>query len=163
MKKLLEDNKRTWHTKLKYALWDDRISTKRTIGMSPFQLVYGIEVVFLASLGVLVMKYFQEQQDEPNHKQRRINQIIELEEQRNKAYDKVQIHQEKMKNTFDRKVKEEQFQIDDLVLKWDAPKEDKHGKFDHMWVVPYVIAGHGGENAFILGFRWRVTLFMGYF
>ena len=32
-----------------------------------------------------------------------------------------------MKNTFDRRVKEEQFQIDDLVLKWDAPKEDKHG------------------------------------
>ena len=56
-----------------------------------------------------------------------------------------------MKNTFDRKVKEEQFfQIDDLVLKWYAPKEDKHGKFDHMWVGPYVFAGHRGENAFIL-------------
>ena len=26
--KLLEDNKRAWHTKLKYALWADRISTK---------------------------------------------------------------------------------------------------------------------------------------
>ena len=37
---------------------------------------------------------------------------------RDKAYDKVQIHQEKKKNTFDRKVKDEQFQIDDLVLKW---------------------------------------------
>ena len=36
-----------------------------------------------------------------------------------------------MKNNFDRRIKEEQFQIDDLVLKWDAPKEDKHGKFDH--------------------------------
>ena len=68
--------------------------------------------------------------------QRSINHIIELEEKRNKAYDKVQSHQEKMKNTFDRRVKEEQFQIDDLVLKWDAPKEDKHGKFDHMWVGP---------------------------
>ena len=44
----------------------------------------------------------------------------------------MQTHQEKMKNTFDKRVKEEQFQIDDLVLKWDAPKEDKHGKFDHM-------------------------------
>ena len=62
--------------------------------MSPFQLVYGTEVIFPASLGVLVMKYFQEQQEEPNHMQRRISQIIELEEQRNKAYDKVQVHQE---------------------------------------------------------------------
>ena len=95
IKKLLEDNKRAWNTKLKYDLWADRISTKRAIGMSPFQLVYGTEVIFLALLGVPVMKYFQEQQEEPNHMHRRINQIIELEEQRNKAYDKVQVHQEK--------------------------------------------------------------------
>ena len=64
--------------------------------------------------------------------QRRINQIIELNELTDKAYGKVKIQQEKMNNTFDRKVKEEQFQIEDLVLKWDAPREDKHGKFDHM-------------------------------
>ena len=63
IRKLLEDNKRSWHTKLKYALWDDMISTKRAIGMSPFQLVYGSEVVFLASLGVTVMRYFQDQQE----------------------------------------------------------------------------------------------------
>ena len=58
-----------------------------------------------------------------------------------------------MKNNFYRKVKEEQFeqfQIEDLVLKWDAPREDKHGKFDHMWVAPYIIATYRGENAFIL-------------
>ena len=109
IKKLLEDNKRAWNTKLKYSLWADRISTKRAIGMSSFQLVYGAKVVFLASLGVPVMTLLQEQQDEPNHMQRRINQIIELSELRDKAYDKVQIHQEKMKNTFDRKVKEDTF------------------------------------------------------
>ena len=56
IKKLLEDNKRALHTKLKYALWRERISTKRTIGMSPFQLVYGAEVIFPTSFGVLVMK-----------------------------------------------------------------------------------------------------------
>ena len=37
IKKLLEDNKRAWHTKLKYALWDDKIKTKGAIGMSQFQ------------------------------------------------------------------------------------------------------------------------------
>ena len=56
IKKLLEDNKKSWHTKLKYALWADRISTKRAIGMSPFQLVYGVEEVFPAYLGILVME-----------------------------------------------------------------------------------------------------------
>ena len=119
--------------------------------MSPFQLVYGDEVVFPASLVFLIMKLLQEKEDEPNHMKRRINQIIELNELRDKAYNEVQItHQENMKNTFDRKVQEEQFQISDLVLKWDAPREDKHGKFDHMWVVPYIITTYRGENSFIL-------------
>ena len=36
IKKLLEYNKKAWHTKLKYALWANKISTKRAIGMSPF-------------------------------------------------------------------------------------------------------------------------------
>ena len=123
IKNLLEDNKRAWHTKLKYVLWEDRISTKRAIGMYPFMLVYGAEVIFPASLGLPVMKLLQEQEDEPNHMQRRNNQIIELNELRDKAYDKVQDHQEKVKKTFDRKVKGENFQIDDLVLKRDALKE----------------------------------------
>ena len=55
-----------------------------------------------------------------------------------------------MKNTFDRKVKKEKFQINDLVLKWDSPRKDKHGKFYHMWVGPYIIAAYRGNNAFIL-------------
>ena len=92
IKKLLEYNKRAWHTKLKYALWDDKVSTKRAIGMSPFQLVYGAEVVFPTSLGVLVMRLLQEQKSGPNHIQRRINQIIELNELRDKAYNTVQVH-----------------------------------------------------------------------
>ena len=56
IEKLLEENKRACHTKLKYALWEDRISTKRAMGMSSFQLVYGAEVIFLASSGFPVMK-----------------------------------------------------------------------------------------------------------
>ena len=146
IKKLLEDNKKSWHTKLNYSLWDDKISTKRAIGMSPFQLVYGTGVIFPASLGVPVMKLLRDPLDEPNPIQRRINQIIELNEVRDKTYDKVQVHQEKMKNTFDRKLKEDVFQVGDLVLKWDAPHEDKgkHGKFDHLWLGPYLIAAHRG-------------------
>ena len=93
IKKLLEENKRAWHTKLKYALWADRIRTKRAIGMSPFQLVYGAEVVFPTSLGLFVVNLLQEREDEPNHMQRRINQIIYLNELREKTYDRVYVHQ----------------------------------------------------------------------
>ena len=55
-----------------------------------------------------------------------------------------------MKKTFDKKVKEEQFQINDLVLKWDVIKEGKHGNFDHLWKVPYMIVAYRGDIFLIL-------------
>ena len=57
-----------------------------------------------------------------------------------------------MKDTFDRKIKKDDFHLQDLVLKWDARIEDKgkHGKFDHLWKGPYKIVAYGGNNAYIL-------------
>eukprot|EP00253_Pinus_taeda_P023544 PITA_23544 len=46
IKKLLEDNKKSWDSKLKFALWADRVTNKKSIGNSPFKLVYGTDVVF---------------------------------------------------------------------------------------------------------------------
>ena len=57
-----------------------------------------------------------------------------------------------MKNTFDRKNREEKFLIDDLVMKWDVFKEKKgnHGKFDALWTGPFIISQIQGNNTFIL-------------
>ena len=66
IKKLLEDNKKSWHNKLVHALWVDRMKTKKSIGMSPYQLVYGMDAVFPTSLGVPAMKIFQEIQAKEN-------------------------------------------------------------------------------------------------
>jgi transposase InsO family protein len=41
IKKLLAENKRSQDSKLKFALWADHISNKKSIGTSPFQMVYG--------------------------------------------------------------------------------------------------------------------------
>ena len=46
IKKMLFQNKRIWDIKLKYALWADKVIVKRSIGTSPFQLVYGIDAIF---------------------------------------------------------------------------------------------------------------------
>ena len=63
----------------KYALWANKITIKKEIGTSPFQLVYGIDVVFLVQLGILVMKFIQDSQEEPSDIQRRIYALIELQ------------------------------------------------------------------------------------
>ena len=109
----MQENKRAWHTKLKFALWEDKISSKKVIETSPFRLVYGIDVVFIYSLGALVMISLQEEEVETNSIQRRINQLVEVKQIREGAYEKSQILQDRMKMIFDKKVKEEYFQVHD--------------------------------------------------
>jgi hypothetical protein len=86
IKKMLQENNKSWQKKLVHSLWVDKLNTKRSIGMSPYQLVYGIDVVFPTSSGVLVMKLLQKVQAEPNDIQRRINQMIQLQQSREEVY-----------------------------------------------------------------------------
>ena len=53
---------------------------------------------------------------------------------------------------FDKRTKENDFNIGDKVLKWDSRREDKgkHGKFDNLWKVPCIIHSARGNNAFFL-------------
>ena len=60
IKKLLEDNKKSWDSKLKFALWADRATNKKSIGNSPFKLVYGDDVVFPIELILPMAKFLQE-------------------------------------------------------------------------------------------------------
>jgi len=66
--------------------------------------------------------------------------------------EKSRAHQKKIKETFDRKAKVDNFQVDDWVLKSNAFKEKRgnHGKFDSLWTGPFVIAQAQQNNTFIL-------------
>ena len=67
-------------------------------------------------------------------------------------YEKSQVLHDKIKNIFDKRVKEDDFFIGDQVLRWDSRREDKgkHGKFDFLWQGPYVIYGYRGNNSFFI-------------
>jgi hypothetical protein len=138
----LEDNKKVWHSRLKFALWANQVTTKRSIGVSPFQLVYGVEAIFPSHLAIPVEKFIQDHQEEPDDMIRRIHQLVEVQQAREQTVDRVQDHQKKIKQVFDKKAKRERFQIGDLVLKWDAPKQDKgkHNKFEALWIDPFKIS-----------------------
>jgi hypothetical protein len=152
IKRLLEDNKKAWNSKLKFALWADRVTTKRSIGTSPFQLVYGAEAVFPSQLAIPVAKFFQDYQEEPNDMIRRIHQMVEVQQVREQVMERIQDHQQRIKRVFDKKAKKEEFQIGDLVLKWDAPKQDKgkHDKFEALWIGPFRISEVFSNNTYRL-------------
>jgi hypothetical protein len=100
---VLTKNKKAWHIHLKYALWENRIGTKKSIGMSLFQSVYGTNVVLPISLVLPVMKLWKDANEYPNNVTRRINQIIEVQENRAEVDDKIQKYQDNMKALFDKK------------------------------------------------------------
>lgn len=60
IKKTIEDNQRTWHEKLKLALWADRITPKRATGCSPFFLTYGREAKLPISIELPTLSYLKE-------------------------------------------------------------------------------------------------------
>lgn len=98
------------------------------------------------------MKFLQEIFEELDDFSRRINQIIELNQDREEVQYKLRQYQNKMKSLFDRKALERDFRQGDLVLKWDARREErgKHGKFDNLWLGPFSIAKVKVNNTFIL-------------
>jgi hypothetical protein len=93
IKKLLEDNKKDWDSNLKFALWDDRVTTKRSLGTSPFHLVYGIEAIFPTHISLLMAKFLQYQQGELDDMVKRIHQLVEVQQTREKLLDKEHDHQ----------------------------------------------------------------------
>jgi hypothetical protein len=66
--------------------------------------------------------------------------------------DTAHSHQLKVKQAFDRKVRRKEFEIEDSVLKWDAPKQDKgkHNKFDALWIGPFKISEVSSNNTYRL-------------
>jgi hypothetical protein len=64
---------------LKFSLWANRVTTKKSLGTSPFQLAYVAEAVFPTQLALLVAKFFQYYEGESDHMIRRIHQIMEVQ------------------------------------------------------------------------------------
>jgi hypothetical protein len=48
--------------------------------------------------------------------------LVELQQDKEQLLEIIELHQRKMKEIFDRKVKTDVFKAGDLVLKWDATR-----------------------------------------
>ena len=67
--------------------------------------------------------------------------------------EKFHIHQQRIKGWFDRHiVGDKQFQVGDLVLKWDKASEakGKHSKFRNIWLGLYEIGENIGDATYRL-------------
>ena len=78
--------------------------------------------------------------------------MVELQQVREQVIGKSEAHQQKIKVMFDKRAKVYNFQVGDWVLKWDDVRQDKgkNGKFESLWIGPFVIAQVQKNNTFKL-------------
>eukprot|EP00253_Pinus_taeda_P026856 PITA_26856 len=154
IKRTIEQNHRNWHKSLVFALWADRVTHKASIGTSPFNLVYGKEAILPTNLVLPSLALVQFIEEAPSSSiQLRYDQILKLEEEREKAKDTHAKHQQIIKAAFDSASSgSKQFQVGNLVLKWDKAHEDKgkHTKFQKLWLGPFQICEKIGHSTFLL-------------
>jgi hypothetical protein len=99
LKKTVGDKKRSWDNKIKFALWADRIRKKSSTRKSPFELVYSLDVTLSVHLKFPVYQFVQKYGLDEDFHQNRIDQIIELDENRRKSLDQSIKNQEKINKT----------------------------------------------------------------
>jgi hypothetical protein len=128
------------------------VTTKKSLGLSPFHLVYGIEAVFPIQLALPVVDLLHDYEGEPNLILRRIHQMVEVQQIREQVLNRAYNRQQKIKQAFDQKNKKKEFEPGDLVLKWDAPRQEKgkHSKFDALWFGPFKIVEAFSNNTYRL-------------
>jgi hypothetical protein len=76
--------------------------------------------------------------------------LLKLEEARAQEKERLDQHQI-LKGWFDsNSTSDRNFEVGDLVLKWDKPHDGKgeHTKFQNLWLGPFVIAKKLGPNSF---------------
>lgn len=120
LKNTISENPKIWDSQLKFSLGENRVTTKRSIGKSPFEFVYGNAVIFPMQTEIPVAKLFQDAKEEPNSLTRRINHLLELQENMGEVTQNLVKFEEKMKYIFNRRAKDRLLHPRDLVFRWDV-------------------------------------------
>ena len=81
LKKTVIENQRSWHLALPNALWADRVTPKYSLGVSPYNLVYGKEAIMPPNILLPSSKLVQDSRGTNNEiLQIRIHNLLKLEE-----------------------------------------------------------------------------------
>jgi dihydroneopterin aldolase len=130
IKKKIEENPRRWHEVLSEALWAHHISRHSATKVTPFELVYGQEVVL--SVEVNLDAYRLAKQNDLSavvYHDLIMDNIDEVTDVRLKALKEIEKDKARVARAYNKKVKSKSFQVGELVWKTILPIGSKSNQF----------------------------------
>lgn len=133
-------------------LWACRTSPKEATNTTPFRLTYGHDAVLLAEI-CLQSTRIQRQHEIPSSQywEMMSDEIIDLDEERMMALNTLLRQKEHVAKSYNKKVKQKTFAVDELVWKVILPKDRKDrmmDKWSPSWEGPFRVTRMFDNNAY---------------
>ena len=154
IKRKVEENPRRWHTLINEALWSYRMACHGSTKVSPYQVVYGHDVVLPWGINTGSRQMsFQDQLTADDYATLMKDEFDDLAQHRLRALINIEENKKSVAKWYDKKVKVKEFPDGDLVWKLIlliGTKSSKFEKWSPNWEGPYRISRSAPGNAYIL-------------
>jgi hypothetical protein len=154
IKKKIKENPRRWHEVLSEALWAHRISRHDATNVTPFESVYGQEVVLPVEVNLDAYRLAKQNNlSDVMYHDLMMDNIDEVTDIRLKALKKIEKDKAQIAKAYNKKVKSKSFQVGDLVWKTILPigrKSNQFGKWSPNWDGPYEVTKVIFGNSYLL-------------
>jgi hypothetical protein len=162
IKKKIEESLRRWHKVLSEALWARWISRHGATKVTPFELVFGKEAVLPIEVNLQGCRVeAQDTLSAGEYQELMMDRIDEVTNGQLIALREIEKEKLRIAQAYNRKVKENSFQINDLVWKTILPigsRDSKFGKWPPSWEGPFWVVGIMLGNSYFVetleGVKW---------
>jgi hypothetical protein len=131
-----------------------RISKHRSTKVTPFELVYGQEVILPIEVNLVAYRLAKQNELFPtDYHNLMMDNIDEVTDKRLQAWKEIEKDKIRVARAYNKKVKMKSFQVCDLVWKTILPvgnRDHKFGKWSPSWEGPYKIVKVIPGNSYML-------------
>ena len=133
------------------ALWVYRTSVKTATGFTPFHLVFGEEAVLPIECEIPSLHLAVELLPDTQPLEQRLIMLERASEDRRVALQTLEATKKCTNAQYDWKFHPRTFHEGDLVLVYDQARDTLgHGKYDSLWMGPYIISKDLGKGTYLL-------------